>query len=168
MLAELQAQGYTGRRSTVAAYVRAFRQLGAPPPPATSTVPKVRHLTRWLLTHPDRLTADERLVLKQSLADCAHLEALAGHVTAFAEIMTHRRGDRLAGWMRQVQADDLPYLHSFVTGLKRDQAAVVAGLTSPYSSGAVEGGVNRVKMLKRQAYGRAGFDLLRKRILLAG
>jgi transposase len=53
---------------------------------------------------------------------------------------------------------------SFVT----DHAAVRNGLTLPHSSGAVEGHVNRIKMLKRQMYGRAGFDLLRKRILLSG
>jgi transposase len=52
-------------------------------------------------------------------------------------------------------------------GLRRDQDAVTAGLTREHSSGAVEGAVNRIKMLKRQMFGRAGFDLLRTRILLA-
>ena len=58
-------------------------------------------------------------------------------------------------------------MQRFVTGLRRDHAAVLNGLTLTYSSGAVEGNVNRIKMLKRQMYGRAKFDLLRKRILLA-
>jgi transposase len=66
-----------------------------------------------------------------------------------------------------VEADQLPDLHSFTAGLKRDLAAVVNGLSLPYSSGAVEGAVNRIKMLKRQMYGRASFDLLRKRVLLS-
>ena len=48
-----------------------------------------------------------------------------------------------------------------------DLDAVTAGLSLPFSSGPVEGNVNRIKMLKRQMYGRAGFDLLRKRVLLA-
>jgi transposase len=65
-----------------------------------------------------------------------------------------------------VEADQLPELHSFTAGLKRDLDAVVNGLTLPYSSGAVEGAVNRIKMLKRQMYGRASLDLLRKRVLL--
>jgi transposase len=69
-------------------------------------------------------------------------------------------------WIARVEADHLPDLHSFTAGLKRDLAAVVNGLTLPYSSGAVEGTVNRIKMLKRQMYGRASFDLLRKRVLL--
>ena len=70
-------------------------------------------------------------------------------------------------WMAAVSADDLPHLRRFVRGLETDHAAVRNGLTLPYSSGVVEGHVNRIKMLKRQMYGRAGFDLLRKRILLS-
>ena len=54
-----------------------------------------------------------------------------------------------------------------VTGLRRDYDAVRNGLTLPHSSGSVEGNVNRIKMIKRQMYGRANFDLLRKRVLLA-
>ncbi len=75
-------------------------------------------------------------------------------------------GDRLHEWIARVEADQLPDLHSFTAGLTRDLAAVVNGLTMPYSSGAVEGAVNRIKTLKRQTYGRASFDLLRKRVLL--
>jgi transposase len=61
----------------------------------------------------------------------------------------------------------LPHLQRFVTGLRRDNTAVLNGLTLTYSSGAVEGNVNSIKMIKRQMCGRAKFDLLRKRILLA-
>jgi transposase len=82
-------------------------------------------------------------------------------------MITNLKGDRLDSWISQVRADDLPHLHSFASGLKRDHAAVTNGLTLPHSSGAVEGTVNRIKMIKRQMYGRAKFDLLRKRILLA-
>uniref|UniRef100_UPI00374EE5D0 hypothetical protein n=1 Tax=Rhodococcus globerulus TaxID=33008 RepID=UPI00374EE5D0 len=60
-----------------------------------------------------------------------------------------------------------PHVYRFASGLDTDHAAVRNGLTLPYSSGAVEGHFNRIKMLKRQMYGRAGFDLLRKRILLS-
>jgi hypothetical protein len=69
--------------------------------------------------------------------------------------------------MSQVAASCDPALRSFVTGLRRDQDAVTAGLTLRWSSGAVEGHVNRIKMLKRQMYGRANPDLLRRRVLLA-
>ncbi|GAA4384069.1 hypothetical protein GCM10023088_51980 [Actinomadura verrucosospora] len=69
--------------------------------------------------------------------------------------------------MTDVAGDDLPELRSFVTGLRRDQDAVAAGFTLSYSSGPVEGHVNRIKMIKRQMYGHANPDLLRKRVLLA-
>jgi len=105
--------------------------------------------------------------LEQVRRQCPHLDALAGHVGAFATILTGRRGERLEDWLTTVEADDQPDLHSFAVGLRRDHSAVLNGLTLPHSSGAVEGHVNRIKMLKRQTYGRAGFDLLRKRVLLA-
>ena len=72
----------------------------------------------------------------------------------------------LTTWIGAVDAV-LPALRSFTAGLRRDRAAVVAGLTLPYNSGAVEGTVNRIKQLKAAMYGRAKPDLLRKLILLA-
>jgi transposase len=82
-------------------------------------------------------------------------------------MMTGRYGERLNDWIAAVTADDQPDLHSFAAGLDRDHDAVLNGLTLPHSSGLVEGHVNRIKMLKRQMYGRAKLDLLRKRVLLA-
>ncbi|WP_371674242.1 transposase [Streptomyces sp. NBC_00289] len=75
-------------------------------------------------------------------------------------------GPDLNKWITSVRAEDLPALHTFVTGLGQDLDAVVAGLSLRYSSGAVEGQNNKIKMLKRQMFGRANFDLLRKRVLL--
>ena len=72
-----------------------------------------------------------------------------------------------AKWIDAVNTDDLPDLYSFTRGLQHDWDAVVNGLTLTYNSGAVEGHVNRIKMIKRQMYGRANLDLLRKRVLLA-
>ena len=129
--------------------------------------PKTRQLTSWLLTHPDRLTDDDRDQLTRARAACPHLDALATHVAAFAEILTARQGQRLNDWITAVEADDQPDLRSFTAGLRRDHDAVVNGLSMAYSSGVVEGHVNRIKMIKRQMYGRANLDLLRKRILLA-
>jgi transposase len=123
-------------------------------------------VTAWILTHPDHLRAAEQLRLKQVLANCPHLDATAAHVAAFAELLTGLQVDRLDDWIAAVEADELPALHSFTAGRKRDLDAVRNGLRLPYSSGAVEGNVNRIKMLKRQMYGRANLDLLRKRVLL--
>jgi len=74
-------------------------------------------------------------------------------------------GGQLAGWISDVEATDAPTLRSFAHGLRNDLDAVTNGLTLGYSSGAVEGTVNRIKTIKRQMYGRAKFDLLRTRIL---
>jgi transposase len=162
---EITEQGYRGSRGTVAGYLAPFRTLGAAPP--APAVPKVRQITSWMLRRPEDLDTEEQLQLKQVLAACPHLDATAAHVAAFAEMLTGRHGERLDAWMAAVDTDDLPHLHRFVTGLRRDYQAVHNGLTLAHSSGTVEGNVNRIKMIKRQMYGRAKFDLLRKRILLA-
>ncbi|WP_437090441.1 hypothetical protein [Streptomyces sp. enrichment culture] len=80
---------------------------------------------------------------------------------------TQLQGERLPEGIEAVRADDLPSLHTFVNGLERDLAVVTAGLALPRSSGIVEGRVNRIRTTKRRMYGRAGFRLLRKRVLLA-
>ncbi|MGW6972314.1 MULTISPECIES: transposase [unclassified Streptomyces] len=69
-------------------------------------------------------------------------------------------------WLGAVRQDDLPGPHTLAAGIDRDRDAVIAGLTLPWSSGVVEGQVNRIKMLKRQMFGRVGFALLRERVLL--
>jgi len=164
--AELQGRGWKGSVQAVRRYVRPFRQLATAPPPSPP-VPKARQITRWLLSRPASLDPGEQTQLDGIRARCPHINALAGHVTSFAEMMTNRTGDeQLDGWLTAVEADDQPCLHSFAAGIRRDQDAVTAGLTLPYSSGAVEGNVNRIKMLKRQMYGRARFGLLRKRVIL--
>ncbi|MEU6370923.1 transposase [Streptomyces sp. NPDC046931] len=87
-------------------------------------------------------------------------------VCAFAELTNNRQGQHLGQWIDRVQADDLPAVHTFAAGLGQDLDAVIASLSMRYSSGAVEGHNNKIKMLKRQMFGRAHFDLLRKRVLL--
>jgi hypothetical protein len=82
------------------------------------------------------------------IAACPELAATARHVRDFADLMNKKRGDRIDSWIQQVEADDLPHLHSLAVGLRRDLAAVTAGLTETYSSGPVEGNVNRVKRSK--------------------
>jgi transposase len=160
---EITRLGYRGSYSALRDYLAPFRALTAAP--RAPTVPKVRRLTSWLLRRPQDLDPDDQVQLKQALAACPHLNSTAAHVTAFAEMLTNRLGERLDAWMNTVDADDLPHLHRFVRGLRIDHAAVLNGLTLPHSSGAVEGNVNRIKMIKRQMYGGAKFDLLRIRIL---
>ncbi len=164
--AELRQQGWTGSARTVRRYLAPFRATGAVPEPPPA-VPKTRQITKLLLTRPDHLDAGEREQLADIRAQCPHLDALARHVTAFAETMTGRTGSTaLDNWLAAVEADDQPELHSFATGIRNDKEAAVNGLTLPYSSGRVEGTVNKIKTVKRQMYGRAGFTLLRRRVIL--
>ena len=164
--AEARDRGYRGSYLTVARYLQPFRQLGAAPP-ATPPPPKARDLARWILTDPAALGEDDKTQLAHARQRCPHLDTLATHVTEFAKILTGRHGSRLDDWITAVQASDQPELHSFTRGLQRDYDAVANGLTLPWNSGIVEGNVNRIKMIKRQMYGRASYPLLRKRVLLA-
>jgi len=161
---EVKALGFRGSYATVYAYLAPFKGKAAPP--AVPGPPKVRHVTGWIRRRPGNLDADEQLKLKQVRAACPYLDALRGHVEEFAKMLTGRHGERLDAWIAAVRADDLPHLHAFANGLERDHAAVLAGLTLPCSSGAVEGKVGKIKFLKRLMFGRANYDLLRKMALL--
>jgi transposase len=165
--AELQQRGFTGSVRTVRRYVAPFRQAATAPDPAPAA-PKTRQVTRWLLTRPDHLQPEDQAQLNAIRASCPHIDTLARHVASFAEMMTGRTGNRdLESWLTAVEADDgQPDLCSFAAGIRNDQQAVTNGLTLPSSSGKVEGTVNKIKMIKRQMYGRAGFGLLRTRIIL--
>jgi transposase len=175
--AELRTLGFKGDAQAVRRYLKPFRLPGTSrshpdphrrkPAPTAPAVPKPRTISKALLTHPDRLTEDDALIVKNATAGCIHLERLHQHVRSFAKIMAQRRGQELPAWLEAVEADDLPELRSLAAGMRRDLPAVINGLTLEHSSGAVEGNVTRVKQLKRDGYGRAKFDLLRAQILLA-
>ncbi|MFI6876358.1 transposase [Streptomyces sp. NPDC050400] len=100
------------------------------------------------------------------MARCPKLDTTAGHVRDFREILTDRSGSTLPTWIDAVGTSQLPGLTGFALHMLRDLDAVTAGLTLDWSSGSIEGAVNRIKKIKRQLYGRAGFELLRKMILL--
>ena len=89
---------------------------------------------------------------------------MLAHVRQDAEVT---RLHDLDGWLEASRASEIPALASFSDGLSRDYAAVRAALNEPWSSGQAKGQINRLKTLKRQMYGRAGFELLRKRVLCA-
>jgi transposase len=166
LFTEIRAMGYRGSAATLRTYLRPFRATRTAPPP-TPRPPKVKKIVTWLMRHPDHLDPEDKESLAAVRAACPHLDALAAHVTAFAEMMTGLQGERLNAWIAAIDTADQPDLRSFTVGITRDHDAVVNGLTLPHSSGPVEGHVNRIKMIKRQMYGRANLDLLRKRVLLA-
>lgn len=84
---------------------------------------------------------------------------------AFVSMLAERRGTDLDAWLVQAKHSGLAELKSLAQGIRRDYAAVRAAFSSPHSNGQVEGQVNRLKLQKRQMYGRAKFDLLRQRVL---
>ena len=112
----------------------------------------------------------EGQALVQTLGDrCAELKTSAELAREFAGLVRRRQAGGRDDWMTKVQGPGVAReLSGFAEGLKQDEAAVKAALSSEWSNGQVEGRVNRLKLLKRQMYGRAGFDLLRRRFLQAG
>ena len=86
-------------------------------------------------------------------------------VQEFMQLVRKESSAPLDEWLGRVGASQLSDLQSFAAGVERDKAAVQAGLEEDWSNGPVEGQVNRLKLKKREMYGRAKFDLLRKRVL---
>jgi transposase len=163
--AEITARGYTGGFTTVRKYIHRLRPTPGHVLPPASTPPTVRQVTKWLMTDPATLDSDTRDDLDTILNRSPQLTALAEHVRRFAHMICNLGGDDLPAWITSAKHTTIKELRSFVTGLERDLDAVTAGLTLPWSSGPVEGQVNRIKMLKRQMFGRANLDLLRIRVL---
>jgi len=163
--AEVREQGYGGCRRSVRRYLNTLGDGPArsPRPPECTA----RQVCQWVLRRPDRLDDDDRERLRTICERCSILATVTQLVQRFATLLRERRGlGQLVAWIEAVEDTDIPELRSFASGLRKDWAAVTAGLTLPWSSGGVEGHVNRIKMLKRQMYGRANLDLLRSRVLV--
>ena len=161
---EITAAGYRGTYKTTWRYLGVLRLAAPAGPPAP---PTARQAASWILTRPQHLPPAKTADLAAIRSRCPELDALAGHVAAFAEILTGRHPGKLDGWLAGAEADPAQTeLHTFTAGIRMDYDAVRNALTLPWSSGRVEGLNTRTKLLKRQMYGRAAFPLLRKRILL--
>jgi hypothetical protein len=93
------------------------------------------------------------------------LARTAGQVEAFCHMLRQRQGYRLRGWLEEVEQHGEPELQAFARNLHKEESAVQAGLTLAWSNGPTEGFIHRLKLLKRQAYGRAGVALLKQRML---
>jgi transposase len=163
--AELRGRGYQGSLRTLRRLTARLRRDTAVPTPPPA--PPAKKVASWILTPPGDLRGDDRAALAQITGRCEELNETGVLVREFADMLCNRRGERLEAWASRAEASPVSELRGFSKGLRKDWAAVTAGLTVSYSSGAVEGHVNRIKMIKRQMYGRAKPDLLRKRVLLA-
>jgi transposase len=88
-------------------------------------------------------------------------------IQAFLTLVRERRGQDLQAWMAEATHSGIDELARFARGLQDDVVAITAGLTLKWSNGVTEGHIHRLKLMKRQGYGRAGFALLRQRVLQA-
>jgi transposase len=176
---ELQRRGYAGSYPTVARYAQRLRQAQGQarqhrPPRQTLPVvtePSYRQLTArratWLvLRRPERQNDDEAAQLAQLKAQHPEVAAAITLAQDFARLVRKRQPDELDPWLARAAASSLMPLQRFAKGLRDDYDAVRAGVTLPWSTGPVEGHINRLKMLKRQMFGRAKLDLLQQRFLL--
>ena len=156
----------------------------APPQPATAValhgapeaLPSSLQLA-WLLVQPHAaLTAQQAAVVArvEQHREVASVAALARRFTAIVRSRCRARPHTsktaavaLQRWFDDAHACGVSAVKAFAVALEQDAAAVGAALTTPWSSGQCEGQINKLKLLKRQTYGRASFELLRRRVLLA-
>ena len=162
LLVEIKKLGYTGSQNLLYRYINQGRVECDRP----MTSPK--RLVGLLLTEPSKLTGHHTERLDAALAACHEMTMLAGLVRNFTALLDPKPGNDqlLTAWIEQARQVDLPHVHAFTRGLDYDRAAVNAALTLPFHNGGTEGVNTKTKMIKRQMYGRAGFTLLRHRILL--
>jgi len=126
-----------------------------------------REVVWLLLRDPAELKEEARELRDRLLA--ASPELHAAHVVAqsFRQLVRSRDADGLAVWLADASKSAVREVRSLARGILRDHDAVQAALSSEWSNGQVEGQVNRLKLSKRAMYGRAGFELLRARVLRA-
>jgi transposase len=162
LLREIRERGYQGSSNLLVRYINQGRldsdRLHLSP----------RRATRILLTRPDRLTPGQQETLAGLEGACPEMTALARLIRSFATLLAPDPGNdaRLRQWITGARDADLPHVHSFTRGLDLDIQAATAAVTLPHHNGRTEGVNTKTKMIKRQMYGRAGFALLRHRILL--
>lgn len=113
----------------------------------------------------ERLTQRQYQQLQILREADGELYSLYNLAQAFFRLIREHSSAQLTPWMKIALESQAPELRSFARGLRRDETAVRAGLDLPWSQGQTEGQITRLKMIKRQGYGRAKFDLLRQRIL---
>jgi transposase len=142
------------------------------PLPAVVTAPLLRPLTprraTWLvLRRPEPRTLEDHHLLAHLAAQHAELAEAIALAQEFAQLVRQRQAPQLDPWLARAAESRVTPLQRFAKGLRDDYEAVRAAVTVPWSTGPVEGHINRLKMLKRQMFGRAKLDLLQQRFLLA-
>ncbi len=175
---ELRAKGYKGSPHGIYRYLETVKAAKLAPSkhksaakPASSIQPHAlltlsASQATWLFFRKQEdLKPEEQETLRQLRQASPQLEVAYQLVDDFLHMVRERSGEQLDSWLKKVETSQLPAFQTFVTGVHKDKDAVLAGLTLPWSTGPVEGHVNRLKLIKRSMYGRAEFDLLKLRVL---
>ena len=175
---EIRERGYRNSEETCARFVAQLRRAEARGKPASSVPrarqgsvaglsPTAKNVAALFMRHEEKLEEEQEAYLGRL---CEADEALADTrrlTQEFAEMVRRLEGEDLDGWLKDAEESRSAAMQSFAVGLRKDLDAVRAGLTEKWSNGCVEGFVHKLKLLKRQGYGRAGFELLRARMLAA-
>lgn len=179
LFGEIQQRGYPGSYDTVARYARRLRQAQGQQKRQrhstkllpTVSEPQKRSLTprraAWLVLRQHQLREPDDEQLFELMAQHPELAEAIELALQFAFLVRTRQPDQLDPWLAQAQKSQFSPFHRFAKRLREDYDAVKAGVTLPWSNGQTEGQINRLKMLKRQMFGRAGIELLSRRFLLA-
>jgi transposase len=117
-----------------------------------------------LARRPEKLKSDEKQLLAKLNECCPEIPILYELTQGFATVFRGKQSDTLQTWLNQARGTGLPEIVRFCDGLRRDEKAVNAAVVLPWSNGQVEGQIHRLKLVKRQMYGRAKFNLLRRRV----
>jgi transposase len=170
---EIRAQGFAYSLTNVQRFVAELRREG---PPATGRPrtaltkahgPPPRLVAALVLRRPETRTEEQRAYLTLLRAEEPAIATAVDVAEDFLVMLRRRQGERLEAWLDAADASGVEELTRFAAKLRTDQAAVQAGLTLRHSNGQTEGHVTKLKLVKRQGYGRAKVDLLRKRLLRA-
>lgn len=167
---EIKKLGYAGGQTTVAAWVSAQRKQLDPQQLGNQSHkrPWSARAVAWLLVKPpDKLKPDEKTTVERVLQASDPVRRAYHFGQTFLRLVRQRYHKALGPWLMAALESDVTDLRQFAKSLIQDQAAVQAALSLPWSNGQVEGQVNRLKLIKRQMYGRAEFDLLKLRFLAA-
>lgn len=176
---EIAAHGYRYGESSVQRYIRHLRwetgspykfRRAAPAQHYTPTVAQQRPLTplqvsRLCLTRPEQRQPWQTAYLDYLRELDETIACTYAQVEAFLNMVRQREGTQFDQWLAEVATTAVPEMRAFATSLRKDYAAVKAGLTLPYSNGQTEAQIQRLKLVKRAMYGKAGFNLLRQRVL---
>jgi transposase len=170
---EIRAQGFASSLTNVQRFVNQLRREGPPPdnrPRTALTQPHglpPRRVAALVLRRPERRTEEHRGYLNVLRGEDPAIATTIDVAEDFLVMLRRREGDRLEVWLDAAEVSGVADLARFAGKLRTDLAAVQAGLTLRHSNGQTEGHVTKLKLVKRQTYGRAKVDLLRKRLLRA-